>query len=450
MNTTARSRRPLQLGAVLVGVGDNSAPTLWRDPDVPTTASIEVDWYVKQAREAEDAAFGWVFIVDSQYIDPTFPHHHLNRLEPTTVLSAVAMTTSRIGLVATVSTTYTEPWDAARKLGSLDLISHGRAGWNIVTSQDPGTAGNFGRQAHEDYPTRHRRALENVETAMALWDSYEPGAFTTDKTADTFLDASKQHRVDHVGEFYSVTGPLNMVGSEQGRPVLFQAGSSNEGRDLGARIGDVAFNFCPTLADARDFRDDMLRRVADAGRDPEDVLVVPGLTVLIDDTDELAEARHEALRGEVDYRPLWFALQRAFGGIDLSEYDLDAPFPDLDASLAGGSYRDAAPIKAMAQAEGLTLRQVLLRLRKDPWAWFVGTASTVADRIVEWYEQGAADGFNLFVASPADWERFRNEVVPILVERGVHRAELPATTLRENLGLPEHVNRHTRVAAGVA
>jgi FMN-dependent oxidoreductase (nitrilotriacetate monooxygenase family) len=444
------TRRRLKLGAVLVGVGDGSTPELWRHPDIPTDASVDIDWYVRQAREAEQSGFDFAFIVDSQYVDPSFPNHHLNRLEPTTLLSAVAVQTTRIGLIATVSTTYTEPFDVARRLGSLDLISRGRAGWNIVTSQDPGTAGNFGREAHEDYPTRYRRALENVETATALWDSYEPDAFSTDKTSERFLDPAKQHRIDHVGEFYSVTGPLNLIASPQGRPVLVQAGTSEEGRDLSARVGEIVFNFAPDLEWGVAFAEDIHARLAGHGRTADEVLIVPGLTVVLADTDEEARDLHAARREAVPLEHLLFQLGRVFGGRDFSGYELDVPFPDIDASREGGALGGAAAIKRRAVDEGLTLRQTLRTLQADHWATIVGTPRTVAGEIARWYEAGAADGFNLFVQYPEDFARFRAEVLPLLVARGLVRdgyAGYEGTTLRANLELPVPANRHTGVAS---
>lgn len=444
------TRRRLKLGAVLVGVGDGSTPGLWRHPDVPTDASIDIDWYVRQAKEAEQAGFDFVFIVDSQYIEPSFPNHHLNRLEPTTLLSAVASHTTRIGLIATVSTTYGEPFDIARRLASLDLISRGRAGWNIVTSQDPGTAGNFGREAHEDYPTRYRRALENIETVTALWDSYEPDAFSTDKTSERFLDPEKQHRIEHVGEFYSVTGPLNIIGSRQGHPVLVQAGTSAEGRDLSARVGEIVFNFAPDLGWNREFAEDIHARLAEYDRDPTDVLIVPGLTIVVGDTDDEARDLHAARREAVALAPLLFQLGRAFGGHDFTGYDLDAAFPDVDATRESGALGGAAAIKQRAIDEQLTLRQTLRTLQADHWATFVGSPSTIADEIERWYVAGAADGFNLFVQYPDDWARFRAEVLPLLVERGIYRdgfSGYEGETLRANLELPIPVNRHVREAS---
>ncbi|WP_424808993.1 NtaA/DmoA family FMN-dependent monooxygenase [Rhodococcus sp. 27YEA15] len=424
----------LTLGAVLIGVGDASGADLWRHPDIPTTASIDINWYVKQAREAQDVHFDFVFIVDSQYIDAGFPPHHLNRLEPLTLLSAVAVATDRIGLVATVSTTYSEPWDIARRVASLDLISGGRAAWNIVTSQDPGTAGNFSRTQHGDYETRYRRARESVDVVTGLWNSYEDDAFATDKTAARFLDPAKQHRLDHVGEFFSVTGPLNIQRSSQGQPVLVQAGTSDEGRDLSAQVGEIVFSFASTKESALELKSDIVSRAARYGRTSEELRFVPGLSVVIRDTDEAAVQAHNDARSRIPVARLLAQVKRLFGGRSFEAFGLDEPFPDIDPSTPE-SLAGARELAERADARGWTLRQALYSLG-DHWATFVGSPETVADEIQSWYRDGAADGFNVFVQDPGDWYRFRAQVMPILTERGVARSEYDADTLRGHLKLP--------------
>lgn len=437
-------RDTLKLGAVLIGVGDASGTELWRDPQVPLDASVNIDWYVKQAREAEDAHFDFVFIVDSQYITPDFPNHHLNRLEPLTLLSAVAYATNRIGLVATVSTTYSEPFDIARRLASLDLISGGRAGWNIVTSQDPGTAGNFSRSGHGDYDTRYRRADEAVEAVQGLWHSYEEGAFSRDRTAPRFLDPARQHRLDHRGEFFSVTGPLNIQRSPQGQPPLVQAGTSDQGRDLSARRADIVFSFARSTDEAIELAQDIRARAQVVGRDPDELLFIPALSIIVADTDEEALQIERQRTTAGDIRRRLDALSRQFDGHDFSTYDLDAPFPELPRSEDAGIRRFHDDIDNARRA-GVTLRGVL-EAQALGWLRLVGSPETIADQVQHWYESGAADGFNLFVQHPADWDRFRAKVVPILVERGLFRGQYEAETLRGHLGLPLIGNRHA--AAG--
>ncbi|MFT4267363.1 MAG: NtaA/DmoA family FMN-dependent monooxygenase [Xenophilus sp.] len=427
-------RRKLKLGAVLVGVGDAVVTELWRHEDVPLDASANIDWYIKQAVEAEQAKFDFVFIVDSQYITPTYPHHHLNRLEPLTLLSAVAVRTRNIGLIATVSTTYGEPFDTARRLASLDLISGGRAGWNIVTSQDAGTAGNFSRREHGDYDQRYRRADEAVQVVLGLWSSYEEGAFATDRKARRFLDPGKQHRLDHVGEFYSVTGPLNVARSPQGHPPLVQAGTSEQGKELSAKVADVAFSFAKTKDRALALNEEIRRRARRHGGRAKDILFMPALSVIIGDTDEQARRVERARFDAADVERQLHALSRNFSGHDFTRYDLDAPFPDVDPGLSSGISSFTEEIEAARRA-GASLREVLQVLH-TPWLRLVGSPGTVADAIEDWYASTAADGFNVFVHYPEDWRRFREEVVPLLRQRGVVREEYEASTLRGNLGLP--------------
>jgi FMN-dependent oxidoreductase (nitrilotriacetate monooxygenase family) len=433
------TRRTLKLGAVLIGVGDASGSALWRDPEVPLNASIDIDWYVKQAREAEDAKFDFVFIVDSQYITPDFPHHHLNRLEPLTLLSAVAASTRHIGLVATISTTYSEPFDIARRLASLDLISGGRAGWNIVTSQDPGTAGNFSRTDHGGHDVRYRRSTEAVEVVQGLWQSYEDDAFAHDRTAARFLDPTKLHRLDHRGEFFSVTGPLNIQRSPQGQPPLIQAGTSPEGREFSAQHADLVFSFARDQDEALELKRDVQARAALHGRDPQDILFIPAVGVTIADTDGDARRLRDARSSTAETHRQLASLSRQFDGHDFSRYDLDAPFPDVARTSDAGISRFHADI-ASARAAGRTLRDVLHTLGNS-WLQLVGSPATIAAEIARWHDSGAADGFNLFVQHPSDWARFRRDVVPLLVERGLYRDTYDASTLRGNLGLeiPENV-----------
>lgn len=436
-------RQKLKLGAVLIGAGSGSEKELWRDPEVPLDASINIGWYVQQAQEAESARFDFVFIVDSQYITPDFPSHHLNRLEPLTLLSAVASHTRSIGLVATISTTYSEPFDIARRLASLDLISHGRAGWNIVTRQDPGTAGNFSRTAHGSYGDRYRRASEAVKVVQGLWQSYEDGAFARDRNAPRFLDPARLHRLDHRGEFFSVTGPLNIQRSPQGQPPLVQAGTSEQGRDLSARVADLVFSFARSRAEALELAQDVRARALEYGRDPARILFVPALGVTIGDSDEEARLIEAERLGLGDPQAMLGMLSRQFGGFDFSGYALDAPFPDIPPlAEAAGISRFHEEIAA-ARRDGGSLRDVLTRQRTS-WLRLAGSPATIAREIAEWYDSGAADGFNLFVQHPADWARFRAEVVPLLVARGLFRDAYEAETLRGNLGLPVPVNIHAR------
>ncbi|MGY1602488.1 LLM class flavin-dependent oxidoreductase [Geodermatophilus sp. SYSU D00815] len=437
------SRRTLKLGAVLLGVGGPGQHSTWLDPEIPGDASVDVRWYIARAQEAEAAKFDHVFIVDSQFITPDSPHHYLSRLEPLTLLSAIAVHTRHIGLVGTLTTSYNEPFDVARRLASLDHISGGRAGWNVVTSGDAGTAGNYGRDEHYDYATRYGRALEHVRVAQGLWDSYEADAFPRDKERGVFFDRTRLHALEHQGEFFSVVGPLNIERSPQGQPVIFQAGDSEEGRDLGAGIADAIFTHAQTLEQARAFRTELRERAAAKGRDPEQLLIVPGISVIVADTDEEAREKEAAVLGGRTFDKALAELGRPFGWHDFSQYDLDAPFPEVGDAGERSFRTQAEAIKKLAREKGLTLRQVVqhqLDARRSP---FVGSPRTVADEIQRWFEAGGLDGVNVTVNAPREFARFTDQVLPILRERGVVRSEYESTTLRGNLGLPVPENRHT-------
>ncbi|MCW2601278.1 MAG: putative monooxygenase, NtaA/SnaA/SoxA family [Frankiales bacterium] len=441
------SGRTLKLGAILLGVGGPGQHNTWLSPDVSADASVDVQWYIARAKEAEAAKFDLVFIVDSQFITPDSPNHYLSRLEPLTLLSAIAVHTTNIGLVGTLTTSYNEPFNLARRLYSLDHISGGRAGWNVVTSGDAGTAGNYSRDEHFDYPTRYGRALESVRVAQGLWDSYEEGAFPRDKETGVFFDRSKQHALNHRGEHFSVVGPLNLERSPQGQPVIFQAGDSDEGRDLGASIADAIFTHAPTLEQAAAFRTELRRRAAEKGRNPDEVLIVPGIYPILADTDEEAQAKEAAILGAKSFDKALAELGRPFGWHDFSQYDLDAPFPDVS-GLGERSFRTHADaITKLARDNDLTLRQVVQRQLNANRSPFVGSPLTVANEIQRWFEGGAFDGISISVNAPAEFARFTDQVLPILRERGVVRSEYESTTLRGNLGLPIPANRHTAAAA---
>lgn len=437
------SRRTLKLGAVLLGVGGPGQHGTWLHPEIPGNASVDIGFSIARAKQAEAAKFDLVFIVDSQFITENSPNHYLSRLEPLTLLSAVAVHTSSIGLVGTLTTSYTEPFDVARRLYSLDHISSGRAGWNVVTSGDAGTAGNYGRDEHYDYATRYGRALEHVGVVRGLWDSYEADAFPRDKKSGVFFDPTKQHRLDHKGEHFSVVGPLNLERSPQGQPVIFQAGDSEEGRDLGAAIADVIFTHAANLEQARAFRKELRERAAAKGRDPENLLILPGIRLVIADTDDDARAKEEALLGGRSFERALAELGRPFGWHDFSQYDLDAPFPEVGDAGERSFRTQAEAIKKLARDHDFTLRQVVEHLSEQARSPFVGSPETVAATIEHWYEQGAFDGINVVVNAPGEFALFTDRVLPILRARGVVRSEYESGTLRGNLGLPVPGNRHT-------
>lgn len=432
--------RQLKLGAILEGVGaDHSS---WRDPQLAGNASIDIDWYIENARLAEAAKFDLVFIVDSPFITPDTAPHFLNRLEPLTLLSAVAVSTSKIGVVGTLTTSYWEPYNVARQFGSLDHISKGRAGWNVVTTGLEGAARNYGREEHFDHKFRYGRAREFVEVVQGLWDSYEDDAFPRDKAAGIFLDKAKQHPLNHRGEHFSVAGPLALSRSPQGQPVIFQAGDSDEGRNLGAHIAEATFASAQDFESGQAYYADLKARASALGRDPDLIHVLPGLTPVIAETDEGAQAIVRAQTAALDVGKLLVQVGRAFNYHDFSQYELDAPFPDLTGVTLNSYKGQAERIIRIARAENLTLREAAYRFgvwRTD----FVGSPETIADEIERWFVGRAADGFNLRVTRPGDFALFRERVVPILQARGLFRADYEHDTLRGHLGLPIPENRHT-------
>ncbi|MGA4996682.1 NtaA/DmoA family FMN-dependent monooxygenase [Streptomyces arboris] len=437
--------RRIHLALHPYGVGGPGQHGLWKDPRVAKDASIDINYYIQQAQAAEHALFDALFIVDSQFINSTYPAHYLNRLEPLTLLSAVATHTRHIGLVATASSTYNSPFNLARRFASLDLISGGRAGWNVVTSFDTGTSKNFGLDEHLDYATRYGRALEFVQVARGLWDSYEDDAFPADVERSLFLDPERLHALDHQGEHFKVAGPLNVSRSPQGQPVIFQAGVSAEGRDLAARVAEGIYAPGGTLEQAQEYYADIKKRTAAHGRDPDHIKVFIHGGPIVGSTDEEARRRErEIFEEDNDFERNLALLGRSFGAYDFSVHDLDAPFPDVAHLAEKGGRTGAARIIERAREQKLTLRQVAQEANAFRQSPFVGAPDTVADTIEKWFDAGTLDGINLAFRNNDDLNLFVDGVVPLLQKRGLFRTAYEADTLRGNLGLPIPANRHTR------
>ncbi|MBE2992210.1 LLM class flavin-dependent oxidoreductase [Sphingomonas sp. CFBP 13603] len=432
------TKRQLKLGLVTTGVGGPGDSNRWLDPEIPVDASVNIDWYIDIVRQAEAAKFDLVFIVDSQFITADSPPHYLNRLEPLTLLSALAVATSHIGLVGTLTTSYNDPYNLARRLASLDLISKGRAGWNVVTTGDAGTAGNYGRDEHYDYATRYGRAFEYLDVVRGLWRSYEDGALVRDRDTGVFLDKTKLHALNHKGEHFSVVGPLNIQRSPQGEPVIFQAGDSEQGRDLGAKVADAIFTHAKTIEQGQAFYADLKDRAARHGRDPDALVILPGFTITIGDTDEDArEIQRAHRRADQSFDQALGEFGRAFGWHDFRQYDLDAPFPAAALDHAKTSFfTQAKRITEIAVARGFSLRDTIEFVRDQHTGPFVGSAETVAAEIARWFEGRAFDGINVHAGHPSQFRRFTQEVVPLLQRRGLFRTQYEDTTLRGNLGLP--------------
>lgn len=433
------AKRQLRLGTTIHGAGATKYG--WRQPGVAPDASISLAHYTSVTQKAEAAKLDFVFIVDSPYITPDSAPHFLNRFEPLTVLSALAAVTSRVGLVATATSSYTEPFTLARQFASLDLLSGGRAGWNVVTTGLEGAAQNYGRDKHFEHAERYRRAAEHLAVVQGLWDSWEDDAFVYDKANGVFFDKSKLHTLNHKGEFFAVKGPLNIRRSAQGQPVIFQAGGSDAGRDLAARTANAIFAGLETLEETQEFYSDIKRRAAAFGRSGNEPLVFPGIAPIIGGTDAEAERIYRELAELVTLEDALVQLGRPFAYYNFSRHDRDAPFPDLG-DIGANAYRSHSErIKRTAREQRLTLRETALRFA-TPRGSFVGSPEKIADIAQHWFENGAADGFILGVGIAESLDAFLDHVVPILQKRGLFRSDYEHETLRGHLGLPFAANRY--------
>ncbi|MFJ2986788.1 LLM class flavin-dependent oxidoreductase [Collimonas sp. NPDC087041] len=443
---TAQKKRQIKLGTTIQGAG--TTQSAWKHPQVALDASVSFAHYKQVAQKAEAGKFDFLFIVDSTFITPKSAPHFLNRLEPLTALSALSTVTTHLGLVGTLSVSFTEPYTAARQFASLDLLSQGRAGWNVVTTGLEGAALNYSKTEHLPHNVRYKLAQEHLEVVQGLWDSWEDDAFVGDRKAGIFFDPKKLHSLEHKGEFFSVKGPLNIARSKQGQPVIFQAGSSEDGRNLAARSADAIFTIHDSFEQAREFYQDIKRRTAAFGRTPEEILVLPGIDPIIGRTAEEAERKYQERVELITVEEALDQLGRPFTYLDFSVYPLDAPFPELG-DIGSNSYRSYTDkIKKVAKEENLTLRQTALRFAV-PRSSFIGTPEQVADVAQKWFEQGAADGFIIGTAGANGLDDFVDLVVPILQARGLFRNEYEHDTLRGNLGLKFVENRHTQSSAAV-
>ncbi|SBW22745.1 LLM class flavin-dependent oxidoreductase [Protofrankia symbiont of Coriaria ruscifolia] len=446
----ARRSRQLHLNAFLKPPGEFLAA--WRHPNAVPDAGVNIRHLIELARTAERAHFDALFFADLVGV-PFADQEVLRRVsvvndsfEPTTLLAALSTATTRIGLIATASTTYNEPYHLARTFASLDHLSRGRAGWNLVTSLNDAEARNFGLAEHVEHEERYRRAAEFHEVVTGLWDSFDDDAFRYDQTSGIYFDDDKLHRLDHRGRYFSVTGPLNIPRSPQGRPVVVQAGSSETGRSLAAAVADVVFTQHPDAAAARAFYVDIKARAAAAGRDPDHVVVLPALSTIVGRTLTEAEDKADRLYALLDPRVALADLAYWLGGVDLSAYPLDGPLPQLP--LSNQSRSAQRLIVERARARNLTIRELARGLARDDRT-IVSTPEGVADHIQEWFETQAADGFNvIFPYLPETLDDFANLVIPHLQRRGLFRTSYQGRTLRENLGLPRPASRYARGRAG--
>jgi len=432
-------RKKLKLGALVHGVGGSMSG--WRHPEVQTDASVNFSYYQEQVKLAENGKFDLVFIADGLYITEKSIPHFLNRFEPITILSALAGVTKNIGLVGTLSTTYSEPFTVARQFMSIDHISNGRAGWNLVTSPLEGSAKNYSRNGHPSHDDRYKIAEEHLEITRGLWDSWEDDAFIRDKASGVFFDPKKLHRLNYEGKYFQVEGPLNIGRSKQGQPVVFQAGSSESGKELAAKAADAVFTGHDNIEEAKQFYKDVKDRAVAYGRSKDDIVIFPGIAPIVGQTEEEAEQKYLDLVNLTSIENALDYLGRFFEHHDFSQYPLDEPFPDIG-DLGKNSFRsNTDKIKKEAKEKGLTLRQVALQAA-TPRSAFIGTPEKIANLIQEWYEQEAADGLMIYSAIPSALKDFTEQVIPLLQERGIYRTEYESSTLRGNLGLQIPENRY--------
>ncbi|MEU8436806.1 LLM class flavin-dependent oxidoreductase [Streptomyces sp. NPDC029216] len=436
--------RTLHLNAFLMNAGHHDAA--WRHPAASPERVTDLSYFQELARTAERGRLDSVFFADGLALWGKARYNALGGFEPLTLLSAIAAVTSHIGLIATVSTTFNDPYNLARKFASLDHISGGRAGWNIVTSGTVEEARNFNRDEHLEHGLRYERAREFLEVATKLWDSWEDDAVVLDKEGGIYADTDRLHPADHRGKHFSVAGPLNVPRSPQGHPLLVQAGSSEDGKEFAARYAEAVFTAQQTLADGQAFYKDLKSRLAGYGRAEEDLLVLPGVAPVIGSTEAEAKALERELT-ELQIPEYGLAQLSGMLGTDLTGLPLDGPLPELpqERDINGNKSRFTL-VAELARRDGLTLRELIARLGAGRGhRVHAGTPEQIADQLEEWFTQGAADGFNIMApVLPTGLTDFVDHVVPLLQRRGLFRTEYTGTTLREHYGLPRPANRYAR------
>lgn len=424
----------------------------WRQPESDPGAGFDVGHYVNVAKIAERGKFDAIFLADTPAITDRIDFRPFQSLEPTIVLATVAAATTHIGLIATASTTYNEPFNIARRFATLDLASGGRVGWNAVTTADASAGRNFGLPAVLEHKARYDRAKEFAEVVHALWDSWEDDAFVGDKDTARFVDTSKVHAINHRGQYYSVDGPLTLPRSPQGRPVTIQAGGSSDGRDLAAAQADAVFTLAQSVEDGVTYARDLRARAVAYGRASDSIVILPGLATVIGSTEAEAKRRQDELW---DLVPIDYSLSRLAGTLQVSadRLKLDEPLPDLPLPANANQTMFHGTV-AIARRGNLTVRQLLKALGGGVGhRIIVGTPEAIADDIEAWFRAGAADGFNLMPdVLPTGLATFVDEVVPLLQKRGIFRAEYEGRTLRDHFGLDRPPSRfaHREAAAASA
>jgi FMN-dependent oxidoreductase (nitrilotriacetate monooxygenase family) len=439
----SRSSRLLRLGAFLPGAGHHVAA--WRHPSAQADGGVNLRHYIRLTQTAERAKLDAVFLADGLaaqfFTGAEGKTGYGGSFEPVTLFSALAAVTEHIGFIATASTTYEDPYILARKFASLDHISGGRAGWNIVTTGSGEAAGNFGLQSHPTHGDRYERANEFYDVVTGLWDSWDDDAFVRDKASGTFYEPGKSYELNHRGRYLSVRGPLNVPRPPQGYPVIVQAGSSEAGKEFAARTAEVIFTAQQTLEDAQAFYRDVKGRLGKYGRHGDQLKVMPGVFPVIGRTESEARAKYEELQDLILPEVGLALLSGLAGGFDLSTYPIDGPLPDLPETNNQKSRQ--ALMYDIARKRNLSIRDLYLWIAGARGHWtIIGTASDIADQLQAWFEGGGADGFNLMPpVLPTGLDDIVEHLVPELRRRGLFRSEYEGKTLRENLGLARPPNR---------
>ena len=432
-------------------------PGHWRMPGA-LPADMDFDECVQMARVAERGKFDMLFYQDSAAVAPAYylsggkaealaEAARCVRLEPLTLLAALATVTTHLGLVATATTTYNDPFSIARKFATIDHISKGRAGWNLVTSQNEDEAQNFSQTRHMEHSLRYERAQEFYDVVTGLWDSWEDDAVIRDHASGRYIDPAKLHVLNHRGKHFQVRGPLNIARPPQGYPVIAQAGSSDPGCELAARTADVVFTAQVSLQEAQAFYQGLKGRMARYGRKPEHLKIMPGIRFVLGETDEAARRQYEMMVEGASDEGALASVQRLAGGLDLKQFPLDGPLPDLPPSNAAKARQKM--LIDLARRENLSIRDLGRRFTFSlGHLVYVGTPLGLADMMQEWFEAGAADGFTMlspYYVQPL--ESFVASVIPELQRRGIFRMEYEGATLRENLGVPFRANQFAGRAA---
>ncbi|MED4688902.1 LLM class flavin-dependent oxidoreductase [Peribacillus frigoritolerans] len=435
--------RQMKLAAYLIGTGMHVAS--WRHPTSNPNASIDVKALQRLSKIAEKGKFDLAFVADSLAINHESHPQILNRFDPIVLITALAAATEKIGIGATASTTYSEPYVLARQFASVDHISGGRVGWNVVTTADATgeTALNFSRDKHLAHDHRYERAEEFIDVVQGLWDSWEDDAFVHNKETGQFFDPDKVHELRYKGNYFSVKGPLNIARSAQGQPVIIQAGASIPGQRLAARTAEVVFTHWDNIEESKRYYQELKSSLMSFGRSVEELHILHGISPIIGETEEIAIQKYNKLQSLVDpYESLKF-VSGYMGNVDFSKYSLDTPAKDVEFPLVNSIQSNFNEMKKIIGEEGIKVGELYARFfspaRRDR---FVGTPTQVADEMEVWFTEKAADGFMLqFPLLPGDLEDFVGKVVPILQERGLFRLDYEGDTLRDHLGLKNPKNR---------